>query len=125
MNDPIISPFLIYLIDAVDSLGVFFFMLSATTAMFGAGFLVTSLDAVCESNFGVRRFAKKLLVISLCTSLLTAFLPNSRTIYKMIAASYITPANIQATGELTDKAIDKVVDKIAEAIHKFERGEKK
>ena len=43
----------------------------------------------------------------------------------MIAASYITPANIQATGELTDKAIDKVVDKIAEAIHKFERGEKK
>ena len=43
----------------------------------------------------------------------------------MIAASYITPANIQATGEFADKAVDKVIDKIADAIQKFERSEKK
>ena len=43
----------------------------------------------------------------------------------MIAAHYVTPANIQATGEFADKAVDKVVDKIANAIQKFERSDKK
>lgn len=33
----------------------------------------------------------------------------------MYVARYITPANIKATGELTDKAIDALIEKIAKA----------
>ena len=59
MNDPIISPWTIYLIDIVDSLGVFLLILSVTIAIFGTGFLLVSCDNVCESRFGVSKLAKK------------------------------------------------------------------
>lgn len=33
----------------------------------------------------------------------------------MYVAEHITPANIQATGEFSDKAVDKLIEKIVKA----------
>lgn len=117
MNDPIISPWMIYLIDILHPLDGLLFIISMAMILGGVGVFLLSLDDDI--------FAKKLLAIGMCAALVNVFLPRPHTVYKMIAASYVTPANIQATGELADKAVDKVIDKIVDAIQKFERSEKK
>ena len=39
-------------------------------------------------------------------------IPSQNTFYKMIATSYVTPANIEMIGDNVDKIADKIVDKI-------------
>ena len=39
-------------------------------------------------------------------------IPSQGTFYKMIATSYVTPANIEMIGDNVDKIADKIVDKI-------------
>lgn len=127
MNDPIISPWLIYFIDILHPLSGLLFLISTVMLLGGVFIFLFALSGEVENKISVslRIFAKKLLAIGMCAAFANVFLPNPHTIYKMIAASYVTPANIQATGELADKAVDKVIDKIADAIQKFERSEKK
>lgn len=126
MNDPIISPWLIYFIDTTDSL----LKVACPLAIFA---VVVSVILFIDANHTydeedeekLLKGAKMFLSVGIVSGLLTIFIPTPNTIYKMIAAHYVTPANIQATGEFADKAVDKVVDKIANAIQKFERSDKK
>ena len=126
MNDPIISPWLIYFIDTIDSL----LKVTCPLAIFA---VVISVILFIDANHTydeedeekLLKGAKMFLSVGIVSGLLTIFIPTPNTIYKMIAAHYVTPANIQATGEFADKAVDKVVDKIANAIQKFERSDKR
>lgn len=126
MNDPIISPWLIYLIDTTDSL----LKVACPLAIFAVVVSVIlfikaghTYDEDDEEKMLKR--AKMFLLTGILSGLFVIFIPTPHTIYKMMAAHYVTPANIQATGEFADKAVDKVVDKIANAIQKFERSDKK
>ncbi len=130
MNEPIISPWLIYLIGLAGP--VRFFASFCVLLSFGAGVIafLASHDTYDvkyhPENIAALKSVFKISKVVFALSLMIAvFIPSKSTIYKMIAASYVTPANIQATGELADKAVDKVIDKIADAIQKFERSEKK
>ena len=126
MNDPIISPWLIYLIDTVEplinviivsaivSISMFILLLTANAATYND-------DKIEENSKKAKLFLK---VVVIC-GLLLVFIPRPCTLYKMVVANYVTPANIQATGEFADKTMDKVIDKITNAIQKFERSEKK
>lgn len=126
MNDPIISPWLIYLIDTVEplinviivsalvSISMFILFLTANAATYN--------DDKIEEN---SKKAKLFLKVGVICGLLLVFIPRPCTLYKMVVANYVTPANIQATGEFADKTVDKVIDKITNAIQKFERSEKK
>ena len=126
MNDPIISPWLIYLIDTVEplinviivsalvSISMFILFLTANAATYN--------DGKIEEN---SKKAKLFLKVGVICGLLLVFIPRPCTLYKMVVANYVTPANIQATGEFADKTMDKVIDKITNAIQKFERSEKK
>ena len=126
MNDPIISPWLIYLIDTVEplinviivsaivSISMFILLLTANAATYN--------DDKIEEN---SKKAKLFLKVGVICGLLLVFIPRPCTLYKMVVANYVTPANIQATGEFADKTMDKVIDKITNAIQKFERSEKK
>ena len=126
MNDPIISPWLIYLISLSNHL-ITASMVVAVIAAPMALFYGSVWEIHFDETRGIRYkniFRKSM--IALCVAcFIGTVVPNESTIYKMIAASYVTPANIQATGELADKAVDKVIDKIADAIQKFERSDKK
>ena len=126
MNDPIISPWLIYLIDTVEplinviivsaivSISMFILFLTANAATYN--------DNKIEEN---SKKAKLFLKVGVICGLLLVFIPRPCTLYKMVVANYVTPANIQATGEFADKTMDKVIDKITNAIQKFERSKKK
>ena len=126
MNEPIISPWLIYLIDITDPLRGAACPL-AIIAIFISIILFIESSRNYDEDEAIKlsNLAKRFVWGGIMCGLIATFIPSSNTIYKMVAASYVTPANIQATGELADKAVDKVIDKIADAIQKFERSEKK
>ena len=126
MNDPIISPWMIYLIDTTDSLLKVACPLAIFAVVVSVILFIKSGHTYDEEDTekSLKR-AKMFLLIGIMSGLLVVFIPTPRTIYKMMAAHYVTPANIQATGEFADKTVDKVIDKIANAIQKFERSEKK
>lgn len=118
MNEPIISPWLIYWAGRMNMIhhfcivaGVLLTMgaaISATTA-------VTSLD--CDRGFGkaLSNFAKKLACVALIVDALAMVVPTKDEVVAMYVARYITPANIKATGEFADKAVDKLIEKILKA----------
>lgn len=126
MNDPIISPWLIYLAETSWSVKIISMALGVCCAiLWGCAYCETrnnyNLDYYPDKVEKYEKDAKRFRNAVVIAVLIAALFPSGSTIYKMIAASYITPANIQATGELADKAVDKVIDKIADAIQKFER----
>ena len=123
INDPIISPWMIYLIDTVDPLRRAACPLAIIAILISIILFIESILIYGEDEtIKLSNLAKRFVWGGIMCGLIATFVPASNTIYKMIAASYITPANIQATGELADKAVDKVIDKIADAIQKFESG---
>ena len=126
MNDPIISPWLIYFIDTTDSLLKVTCPLAILAVVVSVILFIEASHTYDEEDEEkLLKGAKMFLSVGIVSGLLTIFIPTPNTIYKMMAAHYVTPANIQATGEFADKTVDKVIDKITNAIQKFERSEKK
>lgn len=114
MNEPIVSPWLIYWAGRIDFIQVVCCVV---------GFVVTALAVVTTMAVLTGDYkhdeSVKALKILVCTALildmLGAFLPTEKEIYAMYAAEHITPANIKATGEFADKAVDKLIEKILKA----------
>ena len=114
MNEPIISPWLIYWIGRMD-------MLQGICCI--VGFLVTIYAVIATfavmTDINKDKESVKAVKILVCTALLLdmlgIFLPTEKEIYAMYAAEHITPANIKATGEFADKAVDALIEKIAKA----------
>ncbi len=114
MNEPIVSPWLIYWAGRID-------MIQGICCIIG--FIVTIYTVIATiavmTDVNKNKESVKAVKILVCTALLLdmlgAFLPTEKEIYAMYAAEHITPANIKATGEFTDKAVDKLIEKIAKA----------
>ncbi len=119
MNEPIISPWLIYWAGRMDMIHHFCIVAGVLLTM-GAAISVTtavttSLD--CDGGFGkaLLNFAKKLTCVALIVDVLAMVVPTKDEVVAMYVARYITPANIKATGEFADKAVDKMIEKIVKA----------
>lgn len=119
MNEPIVSPWLIYWVGRLDMIHHFCIVAGFLLTM-GAGIsitvIVSDLDN-CDSGFGkaLLNFAKKVTCVALIVDALAMIVPTKDEMIAMYVARYITPANIKATGEFTDKAVDKLIEKIAKA----------
>lgn len=111
MNEPIISPWLIYWagrIDMIQAICCIVGLFVTIYAMFVASAAMTDFN-----NDKDVKAAKIIVCTALILDMLGVFLPTEKEIYAMYAAEHITPANIKATGEFTDKAVDKLIEKIA------------
>ena len=114
MNEPIVSPWLIYWagrIDLIQGICCILGFFVTIYAMFATVAVVTDTNKDKESI----KAAKIIVCTALILDMLGAFLPTEKEIYAMYAAEYITPANIKATGEFADKAVDKLIEKILKA----------
>lgn len=60
----------------------------------------------------VAQSLQKTIIITAAIFMTWILIPNEETIYRMAVASYVTPHNIQITGETVEKIIDKTVEKI-------------
>lgn len=129
MNEPIISPWLIYWAGRMDVIRHFCIVAGFLLTM-GAGIsitgIVSSLDN-CDSGFGkiFFSFTKKLTCVALIVDALAMFVPTKDEVIAMYVARYITPASIKATGELADKAVDKLIEKIVKASEAAKEKEKR
>lgn len=104
MNEPIISPWLIYLLDVSDAI-------KCTMFVIAIAFGVIALFVFCaDGEFTTQ--TKRATIIFIVATVLAIFVPSERTMYKMIIVSHVTPANIQKAGDSIDAVIDRAIEKI-------------
>lgn len=122
MNEPIISPWLIYWAGRMDMIHHFCIVAGVLLTM-GAGISITGIvssRADCGSDYNgfgkaFLNFTKKLTCVALIVDVLAMAVPTKDEMIAMYVAGRITPANIKATGEFADKAVDKLIEKILKA----------
>lgn len=112
MNEPLINPWLFYLIDVCCSLKVICIVATVLSGVFAAISFLESDTYNAEKYERYIKFAKKGTYCLVASCLLIITIPSPETIYKMMLAQYITKANIVATGETIDTVLDKAVEKI-------------
>lgn len=111
MNDPIISPWLIYLIGRIDLLHNLCYIVGFTATI---SFMIIAILTLASGS-EITSFLKKLFCVALILDIFAFFVPSKTEVIAMYAATYITPANVKATGEFVDKSIDNIVEKILKA----------
>ncbi len=112
--DPIISPWLIWLIQTCGALK---FVLVVACIILGIALtIVAGLSAWEDFDDDERVKAKKcrnrLIIIIIPITILAITVPDSPTAKMMLASSYVTEENISKTSETAKEAIDYIFDKI-------------
>lgn len=114
MNEPIISPWLIYWAGRIELIQV----VCCVVGLVVTALAVMAAMAVLIDNYKHDESVKALKIL-VCAALildtLAVFLPTKTEIFAMYAAERITPANIKATGEFTGKTVDTLIEKILKA----------
>lgn len=89
--EPIISPWLFYLVDLSNSLCAICIMLSIVFGILTTlSFIESDMDGECDSHR-----TRQYFIYFLITAGIAIITPSPDTVYKMIAASFLTPDNIQ------------------------------
>lgn len=118
MNEPIISPWVFYWAETVDQIRDVVNCVIGVTMLISMIFLLLTLalekeereEHISEEIF--KRIIKILAIVGVVSVIGFMFIPSKGTMYKMLAASYITQENIENVGESIDKIADKLVEKI-------------
>lgn len=114
MNEPIISPWLIYWAGRID----FIQTICCVMGFLATALAVTATMVVLTNDCEHDEFVKTLKIL-VCAAVildtLAVFLPTKTELLAMYAAQHITPANIKATGEFTGKTVDALIEKILKA----------
>ena len=114
MNEPIISPWLIYWAGRINFIYYFCLIAGFTATVYAASGILAVL-AEDYPHDDTRKLLKILACAALILDILAFLLPTKEEILAMYAAQYITPVNIKATGEYTGKTIDLLIEKILKA----------
>ena len=120
MNDPIISPYVFYLIDVLNSIS----NILTVAIIVGLG---AELGVFANWVSGNIEYKKMLSLIKIgmvgvaVISLLAIVIPSKETCYQMLVASQVTPANIQKAGDTIDKSLDKISDFIVNTADKINK----
>lgn len=101
--NPIISPLYFYLIFLGESLGF-------PIILCGMGLLVVAAMIAFEN--GITKTVKKLFIFGILCFTLESLIPNESTCYKMMAASMVTPNNIEAVGTTAESVVDYIVESV-------------
>lgn len=136
MNEPIISPWIFYIMDVARTIIPFLVLAAAISII--AILIITSHINSLEEKFTSRFNSEKdrnyikqeiekgnkaisrLSFVLILSILFVIFIPSEEAIIRMVITKNLTPARIEKAGELTEKAIDKIIEKIINA--RFERG---
>ena len=113
--NPIVNPIYFYLANVGDTVQILAGIVMAITAIIMTGLFV---DIWADESNGKEsqkkaRALKALAAICIVSTVLKIFVPSSQTVYQMIAASVITPDNIN----MTQENIVDFINNIAKALH--------
>ena len=114
--EPIINPWIFYLIDVIGKLqGALMFLCGAM----GIALMLMILSFLTEDEsfdiFSTKRniLFKRISICFVISAILCIITPSRATMYKMVAASFITPNNIEYLHDKTLEDIDKIIDSLA------------
>ena len=80
---------------------------------FGLAAIVLFVGFICCVDYDAEdiiKFLKKPLIIGLIVGTIGIFVPSENTCYKMLAASLITPDNIEVVKDGTQELVDYIID---------------
>ena len=133
MNDPIISPWFIYLITRIDSIKCFLslfplmFLFSVIIIAF-MKMIVGEFEDYVEGRERAACYFRKVIKVGVITIPLTIilnlFIPSTKVLATMYVADKLTVSNIQMVGETADKVVDKAVEKVIKVIEATKEGKK-
>ena len=107
--EPIINPLYIYLISIISTLKIVLEFIMFFTGI--AILVVGMLYFLGEVNKKIGKRILKTVTITFIVSLLIyIFVPDEDTCYKMMAASIVTPDNIETVKDETIKTIEEITD---------------
>lgn len=108
MDDPIISPWTIYIIDVCNSISfvaMFFSLLGVFATIFA--FIVVSVDDV--DIIQAKKLLKGLTIFTTTFIIVSIIVPDKRVGYTMLATQYITEENVLKAADMVDKIADKII----------------
>ena len=126
---PIISPWLIYLIDLVDKfqviINIALVVLGFTIICLGIAWLLFSMDYDQDDSIIVicKKYLKKSIIWFVVSGLLFAVVPSKDTMYVMLTLDNVTTDNIQAIGKTGKDVVDYITDQIDKIVNKDDEKE--
>lgn len=126
---PIISPWLIYLIDLFDNLRELFGIASillGCAAVVSIIWLLSSMDYRQDEKSIVtcKKYLKKSVIWLCVSSLLFTTVPSKDTMYTMLVLDNVTTDNIQAIGKTGKDVVDYITDQIDKVVNDKEENKK-
>lgn len=127
MNEPIISPWIFYWMDVLTTVKELPKYLVGLALLLCAVFVVLAIVSVMAASRGEegealgcvlqvsKRIAIGYLVIFTCFTIISIFIPNQETMYKMLITSQITPNNIEYLKNEVKATGQGLVDSITDA----------
>lgn len=127
-TEPIVNPKIFYWIDVVKSLEYASWIAASVAGLALLWFIIYFMINLTDGGYygshsyeKERKFAIKgikiLVPVVLVCFLLASFIPSEKTIYRMLIADQLTPANIQYVGDTVEDCIDYMFDKVDELIN--------
>lgn len=119
--NPIVNPIYFYLANVGDKIQIIAGIVMAATAIIMTGLFIGMLADLSDGTYDNEhkekvqavQALKMLGLILVVSTALKVFVPSSQTVYQMIAASVITPDNINLA---QDNIVD-FINNIAKALH--------
>ena len=125
---PIISPWLIYLINLFDNLNVLLsavlFLLGGAVATLLIIWFFNSMDRNDNCIVVCKKCLKKLIIWLCVSSLLFTAIPSKDTMYTMIVLDNVTTDNIQTIGKTGKDVVDYITDQIDKVVNDKEENKK-
>lgn len=128
---PIISPWLIYLIDLVYKfqviINIALVVLGFTIIGLGIAWLLFSMEYDQDDSIIVtcKKYLKKSIIWFVVSGLLFAVVPSKDTMYVMLTLDNVTTDNIQAIGKTGKDVVDYITDQIDKIVNKDDEKENK
>ena len=120
--NPILSPFWFYLIGISDSLITLFLRIGGcalvVAIILGVIGGIEYTDGDRNAGCKILSYVKKFVIMGIITFSLAAIIPSEKTCYKMIAATVVTPNNIEMVGSTTTDIIDYIIESVDTLIEK-------
>lgn len=106
--NPIINPLFFYFISVTNVLR--FLLLIGGFGVVGVALFVGFVCCIDYDAEDILKFLKKPIIIGLIVGTIGIFVPSENTCYKMLAASLITPDNIEVVKDGTQELVNYIID---------------
>lgn len=108
--NPIIHPLWFYLFDVLTNLSTILLTVGIVSAIF---LIIFFIDTSIEKSVDIAiKTLKKYIIFILVVFLLNSLIPSQETCYTMMAASMVTPNNINTVGQTAEEIVDYIVDSV-------------